>query len=225
MIEEHLGLAVIVEVANPEWTTIGDRAKAACVTSGGPDELLTIIAAQPPIVVAREEEQDLALCRRGEASHPEGATVINTVAKACRIAGQAPDDLLAVMGTQPPVVVARVIEQHFGFTVGVEVANPGRAADRRRAEAGRIAGQAPNDLLAAVGTQPPVLIPGIEKQHLGLVRRREVAGPYRAAGWRRAKACGVAGQAPNDLLAVVGPHPPVVIPRVEKQHLRLYRRR
>src|ERR1700730_9220900 len=120
-------------------------------------------------------------------SDPDWAAIVDGVAEPGGIADPLPLQLLTcglrrVVMTQPPIVVAGIVEQHIDLIIAAKISDPKRATVIDvMTEAAGIADLLPLQLPGRYGrvhsSQPPVVISRIVKQHAFLFDSLEVPDP------------------------------------------------
>ncbi len=154
-------------------------------------------AAEPPVLIARIVEQQVVATPAVEVAHPEG-TPIRDLPQARRVPGLVPGQrAVGVEAAEPPVLIARIVEQEVVAALAVEVADPEGAPIRNLAEAHRVGGQVPvQHAVAADAAEPPVLVSGIVEQEVAAALAIEVADPEGAPIRDLPQARGVPGEGP-----------------------------
>jgi hypothetical protein len=175
------------------------------------------VRADPPVLRPGDVEEHL-VSRVREPADPAVAAV-GDVTQVPGAPDVVPHEVGAVVGAQPPVVVPREVEQHLVPGGPGEVADPDRAPIRDVPEPGRVADVVPHEVVAVVGAEPPVAVAGEVEEHLGPRGAGEVADPDRAPIRDVPEPRRVADVVPHEVVAVVGPQPPIAVAGRVEEHL------
>ena len=148
---------------------------------------------------------------------------VNQVTETGGLADQAPLKLAAHHIGQPPVAVSTVVENYLRVASAGEVADPDWMLPVNQvAEAGGLADQAPMELAAHHIGQPPVAVSTVVEYYLRVASAGEVADPDGMLSVNQvAETGGLADQAPLKLAADHIGQPPVAIPTVVENYLRV----
>src|SRR6266516_3017599 len=110
--EKYIGPTRTCEIPCPEGTTVGQIPKACRVTGKLPVQALLLHIADPPVAISRAIKEHVKLLQASEVAYPEFMS-FQEIAKACRIIGKSPVELIIAEVAKPPLAAFWVIEEQF----------------------------------------------------------------------------------------------------------------
>ena len=134
---------------------MGEIAKARCIASKLPIQVLLLQIADPPVAIGGGIKEKIDLSCLDKLANPEGTT-IGEIAKACRIANKLPVQTCLCEAPKPPVAIPRIIEEQVKLLHASEVADPEFVSFQEVAKACRITGKSPVELIVAEVAKPPL---------------------------------------------------------------------